>query len=45
MVYGGFIYLPRRTTSDKNLHDKAFNNAKNPKCDGYHRGLAIMWEC
>ena len=24
------------------LHDKAFNIAKNPKYDGYQRGLASM---
>ena len=24
------------------LRDKAFNIAKNPKCDGYERGLASM---
>ena len=23
-------------------HDKAFNIAKNPKTDGYQRGLALM---
>ena len=32
-------YSTRRTTSDKILHDKAFNIAKNPKYDGYQRGL------
>ena len=34
--------LPRRTASDKVLCDKAFNIAKNPKYDGYQRGLASM---
>ena len=24
------------------MHDKAFNIAKNPKYDGYQRGLALM---
>ena len=38
MVYGNFKDLPRRTTADKVLRDKAFNIAKNLKCDGYqHR--------
>ena len=31
-----------RKTSDKVLRDKAFNIAKNPKCDGYQRGLGSM---
>ena len=35
MAYGGFKDLPRRTASDKVLHDKAFNIAKTPKYDGY----------
>ena len=42
MAYGDFNYLPRRTTSDKMLPDKAFNIAKNPTYDGYQRGLASM---
>ena len=40
MVYGDFKDLKRRTASDKVLRDKAFNIAKNPKYDGYQRGLA-----
>ena len=32
----------RRTASDKFLRDKTFNIAKNPKYDGYQRGLASM---
>ena len=31
-----------RTTSDKILRDKAFNIDKNPKYDGYQRGLSSM---
>ena len=31
-----------RTTSDKMLRDKAVNIAKNPKYDGYQRGVASM---
>ena len=42
MAYGDFKDLTRRTTSDKILHHKAFNIAKNPKYDGYQRGLASM---
>ena len=34
--------LKRRTASDKVLRDKALNIAKNPKYDGYQRGLASM---
>ena len=39
---GDFKDLERRTASDKVLRDKAFNIAKNPKYDGYQRGLASM---
>ena len=42
MAYGNFKDLARRTASDKVLRDKAFNIAKNPKYDGYQRGLASM---
>ena len=42
MAFGGFKELTRRTASDKKLHDKAFNIAKNPKYDGYQRVLASM---
>ena len=35
--YGDFKDLTRRTASDKILHDKAFNTAKNPKYDWYQR--------
>ena len=42
MVYRDFKDLTRRTSSDKILGDKAFNIAKNLKCDGYQRGLASM---
>ena len=40
MAYGYFKDLKRRTFSEKVLRDKAFNIAKNPKYDGYQRGLA-----
>ena len=42
MAYGDFKDLKRRTASDKILRDKTFNIAKNPKYDGYQRGLASM---
>ena len=42
MAYWYFKDLKRRTASDKVLRDKAFNIAKNPKYDGYQRGLASM---
>ena len=42
MAYGDFKDIARRTASDKVLRDKAFNIAKNPKYDGYQRGLASM---
>ena len=42
IAYGYFKDLARRTASDKILRDKAFNIAKNPKYDGYQRGLASM---
>ena len=34
--------LTKRTAADKVLRDKAFNIAKDPKYDGYQRGLASM---
>ena len=42
MAYGDFKDLTTRTASDKILHDIAFDIAKNPKYDGYQRGLASM---
>ena len=42
MVCGDCKDLSRRTTSDKLLHDKAFNIAKNPKFDGYQHGLSSV---
>ena len=40
MTYGHLKDLTRRTATDKLLRDKAFNIAKNPKYDGYERGLS-----
>ena len=34
--------LTKRTVADKILENKAFDNAKDPKYDGYQRGLASM---
>ena len=42
MTYGDFKDLARRTASDKVLRDEAFNITKNPKYDGYQRGLASI---
>ena len=42
MAYGDFKDLKRRTAADKVLRDKAFNIAKNPKYEGYQRGLASI---
>ena len=39
MAYEDFKDL---TAFDKILHDKAFDIAKNPKYDGYQRGLTSM---
>ena len=41
MAYRDFKDLNRRTFADKVLCDKAFI-AKDPKYDGYQRGLASM---
>ena len=42
IAYGNFKDLLKRTASDKILKDKAFKVVKNPKYDGYQRGLASM---
>ena len=41
-AYGDLKDLAKRTAADKVLRDKPFNIAKNPKYDGYQRGLASM---
>ena len=43
MAYGDFKDLAWRTASDKMLKDEAFNIAKNPKYDGYERGIASQF--
>ena len=42
MDYGDFKDLARRTVSDTFLRDKTFSIAKNPKYDGYERGIASI---
>ena len=42
MTNRDFKDLKRRTASDETLRDKVFNIGKNPKYDGYQRGLASM---
>ena len=42
MAYGQYKDLEKRSQSDKVLKDRAFVIAKNPKYDGYQRGLASM---
>ena len=42
MAHGDFTDLKNRTAADKVLRDKAFNISKNPKYNGYQRGLASM---
>ena len=42
MAYGDFKDLPKRTTADKVLRNKAFKIASDQKYDGYQRGLASM---
>ena len=42
MLYGDFKNLPRRTASEQVLLNKVFDIAKNPKYDGYKRGIASM---
>ena len=43
MAHGEFKYVPWRTASNKLLHDKAFNIAKNPKYDGYQLESLLQW--
>ena len=42
MAYGDFKDLTKRPAADKALKNKAFNIAKDPKYDGYQRGLASI---
>ena len=43
MANRDFEDLDQRIAADKVLRDKAFNITKNPKYDGYQRGLASMF--
>ena len=43
MTYGDFKELTRITASDKLLHDKVSNIAKNSKYDGYQRYFAPLF--
>ena len=40
MDYRDFKDSPTRAASDKVIHDKVFNIAKNPKYDGFQRSLS-----
>ena len=42
MAYGDFKDLAKRTAADKVVRNKAFSFAKDPKYNGYQRGLASM---
>ena len=42
MACGDFTDLKKRTAADKVLRDKVFNIAKDPKYDGYKKGLAAV---
>ena len=42
MAYVKSKDLSKRTESDKELRDKAFKIASDPKYDGYQRGLALI---
>ena len=42
IAYRNFKDIPRRTASDKVLHDKTFKTASNPKYDRYQCGLASV---
>ena len=42
LAYRDIKDLPQRTTSDKILRDKGFDEAKNPTYDEYERGLTWL---
>ena len=42
MAYRDLKDLTKRTSSDKIVRDKAFNIPKNPKYDGYQRGVVLI---
>ena len=41
-AYSDSKNLTKRTIADKNLKNRTFDIAKDPKYDGYQRGLASM---
>ena len=43
MAYGDFKDFPGRRPFNKIFHDRAFNLAKNPKYNGYQKGIASMF--
>ena len=43
MGYWDFKDSCKRTAADKLLHDRSVNIPKNPKYDGYQKGLASMF--
>ena len=43
MAYGDIKDLNRSTSTDKLLHDKAFDIAKNTKSDGYYYMDLLQW--
>ena len=46
MSYGDFKRIAGRAAADNVLRDKAFDVAKDPKHDGYQRGLAsTVYNC
>ena len=42
MPYEDFKDFPRKTVADKVLRDKAINNAKNPRYNGYQWRIDSM---
>ena len=42
MVYGVFNHLPRRTSGDNVVRNRAFNIGNNPRYYGYQRRLASI---
>ena len=45
MAYGDFKDLPKRTASDKVLHDKAFNIAKDPEYENQRGVASMVYKC
>ena len=42
-AYSDSIKLDKQTLSDNILKDKAYEIARNHKCDGYQRALSVMF--